>query len=84
MLMIHSESIERSIQHFNIVLSVLIALWIILAPPFDNVKFSLPIVCDNGRLSVGGVRPITTPRDLKMKAMNSDSLVTTLLLQGHL
>lgn len=60
MLMICSESIELTIQHFNIVLSVLIALKIILAPPFDNVKFSLPIVSDNEGLSVDASHPIIT------------------------
>ena len=84
MLMIHSESIERSIQHFNIVLSVLIALWIILAPPLDNVKFSLPIVCDNGRLSVSAARPFATLQDLDTHAIDSNSLMLPLLFQGHL
>lgn len=73
MQMICSESIEPIMQHSNIVLSVLIALKIILAPPFDNVKFSLPIVSDNEWLSDKAAHPITALYTLNDEAVHQAS-----------
>jgi hypothetical protein len=66
---------------FNIMLSVLIALWNIVALATDNVKFSLTISTDNQILSVNGdaainLRLASLPRFYSVVRHPGDNLAT--------